>query len=181
MSLLDSVNRSLSVDLPDCPTLDDCIGSVLPKVRPFSEDLREEEYWLGKRWLEVTDSHDPSGAILHIFLEEGEYLHSLEGNITKGMWRTLDGTNTLILELPGMMGDELYDLVFLDSTFFILKKHGDHYPRFRVFGVERAVRNLEWRECMDLLFNRYRNNPYFIWVLAIIMVIATILLALSLY
>ncbi|MCI5080994.1 MAG: hypothetical protein MRY78_04850, partial [Saprospiraceae bacterium] len=61
---------------------------------------------------------------------------------------------------------------------FILKKHGEQKRfgkrKYFVMVYEPIGSRLEWRDAMELLFNKYRNNNN--W-LAIIMVIVLLLIA----
>jgi len=57
------------------------------------------------------------------------------------------------------------DLAYLDEYFFILRKHGDQTrkgnAKFFVMALEQVASNLEWRDAMELLFNKYRGNSSF--------------------
>jgi hypothetical protein len=90
---------------------------------------------------------------MHFFNDKGEYLRSTNGDILKGRWRLLPDTNKIIIEAGS---SELYDLAYLDSAFFILRKSGAPGGRkYFVMGIERYVKGLEWREFVDLLFSIY--------------------------
>ena len=167
--LLDKLFRSFSVELPVHDTMDQYLDEIIPLVRPWGEDLREEEFYLDTRWLEIRDSDDFHESILHIFRADEEYLQSIDGNIYKGAWRRLPKSNTLIIDQMAdgeAIKSELYDLAFMNSDFFILKKHGNQSRigkrKYFIMGREKLVRGLEWRDVMELLFNRYRNNSQFI-------------------
>ncbi len=178
---LESVTRSLSLELPVQDTMDEYLDLIIPLVMPWGEDLDEEEYYLDTRWLEVRDDDTFHESVLHIFREEGEYLHSIDGNIHKGNWRKLDNSNTFIVEQTAgntVVKSELYDLAFLNKDFFILKKHGDQqrkgFSKYFVMGRESYIKNLEWRDVMEMLFNRYRNNSRWIIFVTIIVLIVVI-------
>ena len=178
--LLDRFSRTLNLELPVLDTMDEYLDTIIPLVRPWGEDLYEEEYYLDTRWLEVRDDDSFHEAVLHIFGEGGEYLLSIDGNIHKGKWRKLDRSNTLILEQTAgtaVVKSELYDLAFLNKDFFILKKHGDQqrkgFKKYFVLSRESYVRGLEWRDVMELLFNRYRNNSrWIIFVTVVVLIVA---------
>ena len=103
--------------------IDEHLDFIVPKVIPFGEDLAEDKFWVGKRWVEVRDDEGFHESILHLFNEGGEYMLSLDGNIVRGTWKKLGQYNTLILELSGR--SELFDLRFLSADFMVLTKHGD--------------------------------------------------------
>lgn len=148
-------------------------------IRPWSEDLYEQEYYLDVRWKEIRDDDQFHESVLHIFREEEEYLHSIDGNISKGVWRLLPKSNTMILERladDAVVTSELYDLAFLNNSFFVLKKHGIHSRKYFMMAREPIVRNLEWKDVMELMFNSYRNNSQFIvFVVVIVLILAVIL------
>ncbi len=179
-NFFDSLLRSFNVELPkDLETLDQHLDFIIPIIKPWSEDLREEKFWHHTRWKQVSDEDAFREAVLHIFLPEGEYLNSLEGNVKKGSWRILEGTNTFIWDRA--KGDEeLYDLVFLNGDFFILKKHGQHKRKYFFMGKEGAVAGIEWRNVMEKMFNLYRNNNSFLFSTFIIIALIAIILVISL-
>jgi hypothetical protein len=186
--LLEKVTRSLSLDLPVRDTMDEYLDMIIPLVQPWGEDLYEEEYYLDTRWLEVRDDDTFHESVLHIFREEGEYLHSIDGNIHKGEWRKLDNSNTFIIEQKAgdaVVKSELYDLAFLNKEFFILRKHGDQqrkgFSKYFVMGRESYINNLEWRDVMELLFNRYRNNSRWIIFATVVVLIIAIFVFFSVF
>ncbi len=181
---LNIFDETFDLELPEGSTMDEYLDKILPQIRPMSEDLYELIPKIqGKkviRWKEVRDTDDFHESVLHLFLAEGEYLQSNQGNISKGVWRHLEGTNTLIIEF--LKTHELYDLAFLNQKFFILKKHGNHkVKKYFVLVEEKYAKNREWRDLMDLLFNIYRgNNRFMLWVV-VFLVILFILVFLSLF
>ena len=186
-SFLDKLTRSFSLELPKRDSMDEYLDFIIPLVRPWGEDLYETEYYLDTRWLEIRDEDEFHESVLHIFQEENSYLLSIDGNIAKGEWRFLPKSNTLILEQTvdgSVVKSELYDLAFMNSDFFILKKHGDQVrkgqKKYFVMGRENIVRGLEWRDVMELLFNRYRSNSQFIVIVVIIVVLIAAFLIFSL-
>ncbi len=183
---LDALTKGfdMEIEMPKRDSLDQYLDAVLPKIRMHSEDLREKTYFQDIRWKEVRDDEKFMEAVLHIFRDGGEYMLVIDGNIVKGSWKQLGGNNTLILEIAGR--NELFDLVFLNGVFFVLKKHGDQerkgFRKYHMFVNERASmapggRPLEWREMMERLFNIHRenNSPMSIILAAIVLVIAVVL------
>jgi hypothetical protein len=180
--LKDSFSKSFSVELPYAETLDRYLDQLIPVVRPLGEDLRETKFYLDKAWLELRDDDNFHDAVVHFFNEGEEYLRSVNGNVSGGSWRFMESSNKFLLSY----GDttELYDLAFLDSQFFILKKHGDQERigrrKYFVMIFEPIGKKLEWRNAMELLFNRYRNNSsFYISLVVIIVLIVAIFLVLS--
>ncbi|TNE50721.1 MAG: hypothetical protein EP344_17170 [Bacteroidetes bacterium] len=164
--LFNDVSRALSPELPrDLGTMDQHLDFILPKIIPYGEDLREEKFWIAKRWKEVRDDEGFHEAILHIFNTGGEYLLSLDGNLVKGTWRQLGEENSLIIEIAGK--SELFDLRFMNADFIVLTKHGDQgrkgQRRYFCLIHERVSRSrtgqdLDWRNIMEKLFNIWRDN-----------------------
>ena len=169
--------------MPKAESMDGYLQEILPLVKPWGEDLREEEFYLEKPWLEMRDDVHFHKAILHFFNVGGEYLRSVDGNVSSGSWRYLKAANKFLIEHSG--GSELFDLAFLDGQFFILDKHGDQtrlgQRKFTVFVHEPVAKKLEWRDAMELLFNKYQNNnSFYITLTAIILVIIAIIAVFSL-
>lgn len=193
IKILDDISRAFNADLPaDLSSMDSHLEFILPKIVQNGEDLREGNFWLGKRWKEIRDDDTFHEAILHIFMEGGEYLFSVDGNIIKGTWRQI-GENTLIIEIAGK--SELFDLAFLNDDFLILKKHGDqkrkgrpgHFVLCNEGTLNTLRRNLpegapeiDWRNVMELLFNVYRSDfgRYAAWA-GFFLVVILIILVLS--
>ncbi len=184
----DKLEETFEVDLPtaQAPTLDAHLDEILPDMFELSEDLREMEFYVspgGKPWLEIKDDSGFQESVLHFFNENGEYLQSVDGNVTKGHWRLLDGTNKLIIEQGSEKNptrSELFELAFLNRNFFILKKHGNQYLRGRhkyfAMGYEPAVKNLKWKDYLELLYNERRSQFGLFQVLLAIAVIAIIII-----
>jgi hypothetical protein len=178
---LDSLTNSFELDLPSgLETLDDYVEYIVPKVQPWSEDLREEKFYVGKRWKEVRDTDTYHETVLHMFMPGGEYMVVIDGDISKGAWRYMPENNTFILDYGGK--SQLFDLSFLNSDFFILQKHGDQSRKGRqkyyVYGSESMLnkKKLDWRAAMEELYNIYRNTSKFsVWVGALVVLIAVFL------
>ncbi len=176
--LLERVVKPFEVKLPQAETMDGYIDTfILPRVRYFSEDLREEHFFLNTPWLEFRDDEKFHQAILHFFHEGGSYLRCVDGNCKGGKWRYLDGQNKMLIDHG--KGSELYDLAFLDREFFILDKHGDQTRlgerKYFVMIAERTGKRLEWHDAMEYLYNKYRNNNTFFFTLGAIVVVILLL------
>ena len=123
MAIWENIVNTLNGELPEFETLDEGIDFTMQYLAPYSKGL-EEDYFLNTRWLEVRDDINFKENILHIFKKDGTYLRILNGDIIKGKWE--DGIGGLIVEYADR--NELYESVFLNDDFFILKKHGETVP-----------------------------------------------------
>ncbi len=181
--LVEEYRRTFNVELPQQETMDGYLDFILSKIRPMSEDLREEDFWFGTRWMEVRDDLDFHEDILHIFGEGGEYLVSMDGNVSAGNWRSIEHPNSIILTFGKK--SELYDLAFLNDNFFVLRKHGDQlrkgHKKYFVLGRESVVKDLEWRDSMELMFNIYRGNARWGTFVMIVIVLLAVIVLLSLF
>ena len=182
IKLLDKLADSFSIEMPVADSLDKYLDEILGAVRPWGEDLREERFFLNKGWLEIRDDENFHDTILHFFNDDNEYLRSVDGDVSGGTWRHLEGANKFLIRHG--KEEELYDLAFLDGEFFVLQKHGDQVRmgqrKYFVMLVEKVGKKLEWKDAMEYLFNKYRNNNnFFITVIAIILVIVAIVVILS--
>lgn len=178
LKIIDQISSNFNAEFPHAETMDDYLDLIIPNVRSWGEDLREEQFYLNKPWMELRDDVNFHTAVLHFFNDGGEYLKSTDGDVSGGSWRYLDSANKL------MLNDELYDLAFMDNQFFILRKHGNQkrlgQRKYFVMMYEPIAARLEWREAMEYLFNQYRNNNSFYTTLAvIILLIIAIVLILS--
>ena len=169
------------------------LDHIIPLVQPWGEDIDEMEYYSqegGKPWMEIREDDSFHDTILHFFNEGGEYLKSVNGNIMKGKWRILERSSKIIIETGGvsdrdkLTASELYELAYLDSSFFILSKHGDHSKnpkrKYLTLGDERFITDLIWKDYVEALFNTYRSRAItfrFLVNAVIIFVIAIILFA----
>ncbi len=180
--LLDTISRSLNLELPVLDTFEEYLDFVIPLVKPWGEDLREWENYMDVRWLEIRDEETFHETVLHIFREGGEYLISTDGNIAGGEWSILNNSNTMIVNRG--RGSELFDLAFMNKDFFILKKHGNQkrirQEKYFILGREGAVKGLEWRDIIELMFNQYRSNGRFIVMSTMLIVVMAIIILLSL-
>ncbi len=180
---LDKIADAFNVDSPEASNMDAYLDILIPIVRQYSEDLREERFYLDKAWLEIRDDVGFHKDILHFFHEDQEYLRSVNGDVDSGSWRFLERSNKFIIDING--NTELYDLAFLDDHFFILDKHGDQQKlgkdKYFVMVHERVGKNLEWREAMEYLFNKYKNTSnFFIIVALVVLLTVAIFMILSL-
>ncbi len=181
--LLYRMTGVLEIELPRQESLDDYLDFILTKIKPWSEDLAETPYWHGKRWLEICDDFDFVEDILHIFNPDGELLVSVDGNIIKGSWRQVAGTNGIIIDTGEKA--ELYDLAFLNDQFLILTKHGDQLrlknKKYFVLAHEPSAARLNWRQLMEELYNVHRGNINYTIVLGLILFLIVLALFLSFY
>ena len=170
MTIFREISKAFSPDLPkDLGDMDEHLDFILPKVVPYGEDLRETNFWWGKRWKEVRQEEGFHEAILHIFHEGGEYMLSSDGNLMKGNWRQLSDYNSLVVEIGVKI--ELFDVRFMNNDFLILTKHGDQgrkgLRRYFVLVHEPASkhhgRDLDWRNIMEKLYNVWRENSLSVW------------------
>ena len=188
--------RPLRSELPDYEKLDDYVDHIIPKIAPYSEDLYEEEYYTEKLWREVIDKDSELRAIVHILKQKSEqdlfnasggadYMVSIDGDITKGNWTRPDGQGSSIITLKIGNKYELYERIFINEDFFILKKHGDKWQKsgrkYLVLAKESRIKGLEWREVVELLYDVYRYRLQFILTVLIFAIIVFIIFALSIY
>lgn len=178
-NFLNRITSSFELDLPlGLEDMAQHIEFIVPRIQAWSEDLWEEDFYVGKRWKEIRDTDTYHEQVLHLFMPGGEYMVSLDGDVSKGGWRYLQESNTFIVEYGGK--SQLFDLVFLNNDFFILKKHGDQIRKgklmYYVYGNERSVGQLDWRNAMEELYNIYRKNSKFtIYILLFLIIIGGIL------
>jgi hypothetical protein len=164
------ISKVFSPSLPgDLGTFDEHLDFIIPKVAPYGEDLSETNFWVDKRWREVRDDEAFHEVFLHIFNTGGEYMMVVDGNIFKGTWKQLSGSNSMIMEISGR--SELFELRYLNNDFLILSKHGDQARKGqrRYFmlvrdGVARGKHgDIDWHNAMEAMFNVWRENSLSLW------------------
>jgi len=164
---LDKLSRSLNVELPERDSFKEYLDLILPEIRQWGEDLYETDYYF----------HE---AVLHFFNPNGEYLQSVDGNVMRGKWRLIEGTNKMIIDMGSK--SELYELAYLDSDFFILRKHGNRTSQYFTMAFEPYYRGLEWKDYVEALFNKYRaNHGSYKSVIGVIAVIILIVILFSIF
>ncbi len=179
---LDKIADTFNTELPPAESMDEYLDKIIPVIRQWSEDLREENFYVGNHWIEIRDDESFHELVLHIFNAENEYLKSVDGALTVRTWR--HQANKLFIGMDEDQEEgEVYELAFMDPEFFILKKHSNPKSlerRYFVLVKESIARKLEWREALELLFNKYKNNNSFYWTMAVIvLLIIAIFLALK--
>jgi hypothetical protein len=175
-SFLDKIESYFELKQPKFDSLDEAIDTIIPKVQAYSSDLKDEASYLDKRWMEIRDTDDFHEAVLYIFRKGGECLVSFEGNISKGTWKYLHESNTWLWSSG--KGEELYDLIFLNSAFFILQKHGNkaRNRKYFVMVTESMARRFNWRDMFLSLYNQYLDSAKFrFWTVILVAFIVFIL------
>lgn len=182
IKLFDKFVQPLKETLPEANSIDEYLeDKILPKVRPWSEDLREEKFYLNKSWLEFRDDVNFHKTVVHFFNAGGEYLKSEDGEISCGKWRYLPDSNKFLV-MPKDCEGELFDLAFLDDDFFILRKHGDHRRlgnRAYFFMIHEPLgKKTNWRESMEILYDKAGRSTgfYILLFIALLLLLGIFLL-----
>jgi hypothetical protein len=179
--------NTLREELPQRNTIEDYLDYILPKVKRFSEELHEIEFYVEKQWTEVDDDELKTEKMVHIFkpeLEPGEikvkdedqgspYLLSNDGKIEKGNWSYIRSGGFIIKVSQRY---QLYDLAFLSDDFFVLKekRSKDAGSKYLFLVNEKLADKHDWWELMELLFDIYRYNLAYLimWLGAIGIIVA---------
>lgn len=178
INLFDKFAQPLRQQTPEVISMDEYLeDTVLPRVRPWSEDLKEEKFYLNKSWMELSDDLNFHKTVLHFFNSGGEYLKSADGEIAHGTWRYLKDSNKfMILDEDG--DGELFDLAFLDDDFLVFRKHGNfRKPGRKAYLLlmhEPLAKKTEWREALEILYDKAgRSIGYYVILgVAILLLIA---------
>jgi hypothetical protein len=181
MSFLPTVFNATNLELPRFKALDEGIEYVMSYIGELSDGLEDKILYLDKRWVEVRDDVNFQENVLHVFKDGGTYLRILEGDISAGNWElNIDG---FVIKFAGK--HELYELVFLNEDFFILKKHGDQASKGQrthfFLAREKVADGKEWMDLLEVMFTMYKENSNYIAVVIFIILIAAIILFFSLF
>jgi len=170
----------MNEELPKFESLDGGIDFLMGYLSRFSEELYDQEFYVNKRWREVRDDVHFQEAVLHVFEDNGSYLRILDGDIFTGSWEyTLGG---LVLKFEGQ--HELYERVFLNESFFILKKHGDHTSKgndskYFFIATESLARRMEWTDLLTIMYDIYKSNTNYMMIVLGFFVLVAIIVLLS--
>lgn len=155
-------------------TLDD----ILKVIRPNSNAIGEEDYFVDRPMLEMTDSLADTDTKLWIFRGGGgggSILKTMNEKVDQGSWNVVEGTQKVIISAG--MGQVMYTLAFLDADFIIFQRYGTsrttNVPKYLVLANERIAARMEWNEALEMLYAKYRNtNRSFVTVaLAVLLII----------
>lgn len=178
--LYDKTFDVLKTHLPEFDKLDKYVDYLMPYIGRFSEDLYEKTFYVNKRWREVRDDVTFQEQILFVFKEDGKCLRIVDGDIQEGAWE-LPSTGGFVLKIQGRY--ELYEKKFINEDFFIICKHGDTTKRDKKYfflAQERVARGREWRELVEIMYDLYRYNISYIFMIAIAIGIVALVLWFSL-
>ena len=180
MALWNNLLNSVNSELPAFKSLDEGIDYIMKYMWRFSEDLSETEFYLNTRWLEVRDDVNFQETILHVFKEGGVYMRILEGDINLGNWELNVGG--MIIKFAGK--HELYERVFLNDDFLVLRKHGDQsmkgQKKYFFLVRESLGRRREWVDLLDIMFELYKGNSNYLAIVVFVLIVVAAVVLLSL-
>lgn len=166
-------------NLPDFNSLDEGVDYVMKYMHRYTEVLDEKELYLNTRWSEIRDDINLTENILHVFKDSGEYLRILDGDIHIGSWEHNIGG--IIIKFASK--HELFESVFLNENFFILKKHGDQSLRgqrkYFFMAKEDIAAEKYWKELLELMFEVHKGNVNYLFMVAVVVFVAIMIIYLS--
>lgn len=214
--LLSRFFHLMGTNLPHLETIDQYIEFIIPRIGYASQGIGNEKNFTNIRWLEISAQDEDTTAILHIFSPELKpdniksekdlsgslYFYCENGNVTRGVWARIADTSTLILKYKTSSQNvyQLFDLVFLNQDFFIIKKqHNPDEPlvgsKYVFLAREPYIKRsdyavpwndakdydyvLPWRDVIELLYNIYRLNSTYLLTIVIMIVVVVIIALLS--
>ncbi len=169
------------VDLTPGKSLDNQISTILEKHETVFEFAQLNKLLPSKRWLEIHPFMDESN-ILHLFEENGEYLLSNNGNISKGFWKTSFQSEVLVLDISekdGTTKSELYEMVYSDENYIFLMKHGVQnrfdQRKYLALGEEEQLDSKKLNEILEELGHTPpMGMNTVIWIVIIVAIVALI-------
>lgn len=173
--ILDKIAEPFNIELPTGDTMQSMLDEVLPAIRKRSEDLNEEEYYLNRSWIEMSDDVEFNEIWLFRFEEGGQLRSFRDGESEMGSWENL-GENKMTMG-SSFASTTLYTLAFLDGDFLVLKRYGNleniDGAKYRMFVREALATKLDWREAIEYLVNKYKSvtTPFIALSLFLILMI----------
>jgi hypothetical protein len=186
--LLDRIAESFNTPFPEAESLEEYLDKILPMVGSNSEDLREEEFYTNKPWVEVQDNENFHELVFHFFSPrpneddlDREYIKTVDGRAQQGTYRYVG--NKMFIGDDGYQNTNVYELAFMDEEFMILKLLANpkkfvtgNADKYFVLTVERLGRRLEWYDLMRHLFEKYQSNNLTYYLIAVFIAIIVIML-----
>lgn len=170
---LDEIADAFNTQMPEQESLESALDNVLKEVRPWSEDLEDEDgnFFVNRQWMEIRDDENFHDIVLYIFEETGGITKIINDQAGGGSW-------SFIANGKFLMGNTVYELAFLDAEYFILEKHGNPdliEDRYFVLVSENIAKRMEWHDAIELLHNKYKNDNNYTNAIAVIVVLVIIL------
>lgn len=162
--LLDKIAQPFNISLPEHETMEKAIDEFLPAVKDFGEkDLEDTDCPLYKiDWVSMTDEPGDNSVVLNTFLSSGEIRISRDGSMDAKAFRVLSA-NRIIIGQSLHRDAFLYELQFMDNDFLIFKRHGNEAnikKKYLFFCREAIGTRLVWKEALEKLVDKYRNNQF---------------------
>lgn len=185
---LDQIAENFNTPFPEAETLEEYLDKIIPLVKANSEDLREEEFYTDKPWVEVQDNENFHELVFHFFSPkpnedeiDREYLKTIDGKVWQGKWRYVG--NKIFLGDDSYSDTRVYELAFMDNEFMVLKLLAnpkkfttEKKSKYFVLTVEKLGRKLEWLDLMRHLFEKYQSNNLIYYIIAVIIAMIIIML-----
>jgi len=154
----------------------------ISRVISWSDSLDDRDIYLDKKWVEIDLDGGETQSIQHIFKEDDVYIFSLNGNIVKGFWQTIDGDTSVIIEQYDTESNNrqsyLFDLLFLNKQFMVLKKNGKNIPfdkRYLFLTRDNWEDPLTFDEGIEEL-RHIKSSSNILYLIGIIIVLAVLAL-----
>lgn len=175
----------LGYGLPDFETIDEYLDFLYPHIRYFGEDLAEMDFYLEKQWKEVQENSNdivvrifkpsltPQELGTSVSVSGSNYMRIVNGAVSEGVWGIIETSNTLLIHFGGKY--ELFDLVFLDSNFFIFKKHrNQHTPIEGQKYILLVKEGGDIKGLMEALYDNYRDGMAKMTLLVLVLIIGVL-------
>lgn len=171
--LLDKIAEPFNIQLPERSSMEQTLDEILKVIRPNSNAIGEEDYFLNRPMLQLSDSLADTDTKLWIFRGgggSGSILKTMNEKVDQGSWSVVEGTQKVIVSAG--FGQVMYTLAFLDADFLILQRYGTSrvttVPKYLVLANERIAARMEWNEALESLYAKYRNTNSSFLVIALL-------------
>lgn len=179
--LLDRIAEPFNVNLPEYPTMEAMIDSLLPVVKKFSEtSLNDTDSPLYRvNWVRMSDQPGYNRISLYNFDSRGEISIANDGEMDVSSYEIVTDKR-IIIGASKYRDSFLYELAFLDNDFLILVRHGNRAnikKPYLFFCSEPLGKRLTWDEALEKLVGKYRDNqmPWLLILIVVLLVAAAII------
>ncbi|HUH73535.1 MAG TPA: hypothetical protein VLZ75_03915 [Chitinophagales bacterium] len=127
------------------------INNIIPRLKQFSQDLDKMEVFMDVPWVMIDENLNQQK---YIFKRNGDFIMSLNGQVTIGRWEYLSKAKSLLIDR--IQDKILLNQNFIDPAVMILKKDGIQNENF-ILANEMIIPNLNVNEYLKKLYYEKYN------------------------
>jgi hypothetical protein len=127
------------------------INNIIPRLKQFSQDLDKMEVFTDVPWVMIDENLNQQK---YIFKRNGDFIMSLNGQVTIGRWEYLSKAKSLLIDR--IQDKILLNQNFIDPAVMVLKKDGTQNEHF-VLANEMIIPNLDIKGYLKKIYYEKYN------------------------